>query len=114
MTLGIYTIKDYSEAVYAMGDHKRTLQIEHNEITMKTKLLLTRFGGIFSTLRFDEKLFFKTSKDFTPYWDYKPTGAILADSPYLYTSDKIFSLSTKNKIHLLCHVIDGSLVNALR
>ena len=56
----IYKIKDTSETVYTMGDHKRTLQIEYDDITMKTKLILTRFGGNFGTLRFDDKSFFNT------------------------------------------------------
>ena len=38
---------------------------------------------------------------------YKPTKAIHADSPGVYTSDKLF---TKDKIHLKCEVIDGSVV----
>ena len=42
-----------------MGDHEGTLQIEHNGITMKTKLILTSFGGIFETFRLVEKAFFK-------------------------------------------------------
>ena len=51
---------------------------------------------------------------FTPYWDYKPTNAFLADSPGLYTSDKILILSTLDKIHLKCDIIDGSVVNGRR
>ena len=51
---------------------------------------------------------------FTPYWDYKPTNAILADSPGLYTSDKILILSTLDKIHLKCDIINGSVVNGRR
>ena len=31
---------------------------------------------------------FKASLGFTPYWDYKPTNAIHADSPAVYTSEK--------------------------
>ena len=54
---GIYSIKDISEAVYTMGDHEGTLKFEHDDFTMKTKQILTRFGGIFGTLRLDEKSF---------------------------------------------------------
>ena len=53
---------------------------------MKTKLSLTRFGGTFGTLRFDENSFLNTFLSFTSYWDYKPTNAIHADSPGVYTS----------------------------
>ena len=42
-----------------MGDHEGTLQIEFDDISVKTKLILTRFGGTFGTLRFIEKSFFQ-------------------------------------------------------
>ena len=48
---------------------------------------------------------------FAQSWDYKPSKAVHADSPGVYTSDKIINLSTKNKIHLKCAAIDGSVVN---
>ena len=51
---GIYTIKDLQEAVHPLGDHENTLQIEYDDISMKTKLILTRFGSTFGTLRFVE------------------------------------------------------------
>ena len=54
----IYSIKDISEAVYVIGDHEGTLQIEYDDISMKTKLGLAGFGGTFGTLRFDERSFF--------------------------------------------------------
>ena len=53
----IYSIKDISEVVFTMGVHEKNLQIEYDGIRMKTKPFLTRFGGIFGTLRFDEKTF---------------------------------------------------------
>ena len=43
-------IKDFSEAVYIMGDHEGTLQIEDDDLTIKTKLILTRLGSTFSLL----------------------------------------------------------------
>ena len=43
-----------------MGDHEGTLQIEKDDFGMKKKLSLTRFEGIFGTLRFNEKSFFIT------------------------------------------------------
>ena len=51
---------------------------------------------------------------FTPYWDYKPTNPIHADRPGAYSSDKIFNLSTIDKIHLKCDVIDGSVVTGIQ
>ena len=76
-----------------MGDHKGTLQIEMDDNNMKTKNVLTRFGGNFGLLRFDEKSFFNTFLGFTPYWTYKPINAVHADSPGGYTYDK----TLKNK-----------------
>ena len=46
---GIYTIEDVSKAVYTMGDHEGTLQIEYDDDSMKTKPFLTRFGSTFGT-----------------------------------------------------------------
>ena len=40
-----------------MGDHEGTLQIDYEDISKKTKLLLTRFSGTFGTLEVDEKSF---------------------------------------------------------
>ena len=81
---------------------------------MKTKLIFIRFGGIFGTLTIDERSFFITLLGFTPYWDYKPTNAIHADKPRVYSSEKILNLSTIDKNHLKCDYIDGSVVNGLR
>ena len=112
---GNYTIEDHQEAVYPLGDHENTLQIKYDDIHKKVKLILTRFGSTFGTLRFDKKSFFHTLLGFTPYWDYKPTNAIHADSLGVYTSDKInLNLYTKNKIHLKCDCIDGSIQDGLR
>ena len=67
---GIYSKKhDTSEVAHTMGDHEWTLPIEYDDITMGTKLILTRFGGTFRTLRFDEKSTFITLLGFTRYWD---------------------------------------------
>ena len=112
---GIYTINDISEAAYTMGDREGTLKIEYDDFTTKTKLILTGFGSTFGTLGFNEKFFFQnTLLGFTPYWDYKQTNAIHADSPGVYTSDKILNLITKDKNHLKTNVIDGSIANRLR
>ena len=55
---GIYTNKDISDAVYTMGDHEETLQLDFDDIIMKTKLVLSRFGCTFGTKRFDKKIVF--------------------------------------------------------
>ena len=55
---GIYTIKDLQEALHPLGHHDGTLQMEYDDISMKTKLISTRFGSLFGALRFVEKSFF--------------------------------------------------------
>ena len=57
-------------------------------------------------IRFDEKSFFNTVLGFTPGCDYKHYNE--------YISQKIVNLSTTNKIHLKCDVIDGSVLNEVR
>ena len=84
---GTYTIEDLQKAVYPLGDHEGTLQIEYDDSNKKTKLILTRFGSSFGTLRFDDKSFFNTLLGLDPFWDYKPTNAFNADSPGVDTSD---------------------------
>ena len=69
---------------------------------MKTKLI-ARPGII--AIRFDEKSFFSTILGFTPHWDYKNYNE--------YISQKIINLSTIDRIHLKCDVMDGSLVDGL-
>ena len=54
---GIITIDDPREAVCLLGDHEGTLQTEYDDLNKKTKLILTRFGSTFGTLRFDQKPF---------------------------------------------------------
>ena len=110
---GIYTIKDLQEAVHPLRDHEGNLKIEYDDISSKTKLILTRFGLTFGTLRFDEKSFFKTLMGFTQQWDYKPTDAIQADSSGVCTSDKVLNLNTVNKIHSNCVVFVGSIQKGL-
>ena len=112
---GKYTIGDIQISVDPLGDHEGTLQIEYDDINKKVKLILTRFGSTFGTLRFDEKSFFHTILGFTPYWDYKPTNAIFVDAPGVDTSDKIILiLNTIKKIHLKCDCIDGSIQDGVR
>ena len=57
---GNYTIEDLEKAVYPLGDHEGTLQIEYDDLDKKVKLILTQFGGTFGALRFGEKSFFHT------------------------------------------------------
>ena len=112
---GNYTIEDLQKAVYSLGDHEGTFQIEFDDSNKKVKLILTRFGDTFGTLRFDEKSFFYTLLGFDPYWDYKPTNAIHAVYPGVYTNDKvILNLNTIDKIHLKCDCIDGSIQGGSR
>ena len=112
---GINTIEDIQKVVYPLGDHEGTLKIEYDDLNKKVKLILTRFGETFETLRFDKKSFFHTLLGFTPYWDYKPTNDIHADASGVYTSDKIIlNLNTIDKIHLKCDIIDGSIQDGVR
>ena len=57
--------------------------------------------------------FFLIFLDFTTFSDNKPTNAFYAVSPGVYSSDKILNLSTLDKTHLKCDVIDGSVVNGI-
>ena len=64
---GAYTIKTISEAVFTKRDDDRSVQIECDDISMKTKFVLTPCGLIFGTLRFDEKSFHTFFLRCTPY-----------------------------------------------
>ena len=84
-------------------------------MSMKRKPILTRFGGTFGRLGFDENSFFSnTLLGFTPYWDYKPTNAIHSDYPGVYTGETIIKLSTIKNLHLKCEDKDGSVVGGIR
>ena len=80
---------------------------------MKAEPILTHFAGTSGTLGFDEKSVLETLLDFTPYWVFKPTNAIYADSRGVYTSEKTINLSRKNGIHMNCKCIDGSITDGL-
>ena len=118
LTPGIYTIQDISVTIHTFSGHSEIKEIEYDDISMKTKVILKYIGGQrnfgLRTLRFDGRSFFLTLLGFEPYWDYKPTNSIRFGIPNFYISDKIFYLSTTNKIHLKCDVIEGSVVNGLR
>ena len=111
---GNHTIGDFQEAVYPLGDHEGTLQIEYDDLNKKTKLNLTRFGSTFGMLRFDKNSFFKTFLGFKPLWDYKPTNAFIADDLGVYTSDKIILYLNTKKNHLNSDCIDGSVQDGVR
>ena len=64
---------------------------------MKTKIILTRAGEVFTSWRFDEKSFFNTLLGFEPYGDYKPINSNHPHIPTVYISDKILNLNTTNK-----------------
>ena len=68
---GIYTIQDISDAIQTFSDHMEIIQLEYDDISMKTKIILKYFDGrkmiVLGTLRFDEKSFFNTLLGFTPY-----------------------------------------------
>ena len=110
LTPGIYTIQDISDAVHTFSGHSEIIEIEYNDISMKTKIILKykdlreNFG--LGTLRFDKKSFFHTLLGHDPYWDYKFPGVI--------TNDKILNLNTTNKIHLKSDCIDGSIQDGVR
>ena len=59
MAPGIYTINVISEAVYTKSDHEGTIQIEYDDISKKTKIIVTRSGLTFGKLGFNEISFFQ-------------------------------------------------------
>ena len=108
ITPGIYTFEDLSEILFNILQSEypgpsNVIEIEFDDITKKNKLVVK--SGIIAIM-FDEKLFFSTILGFTPGWDYKHYNE--------YISQKIVNLSSTNKIHLKCDVIDGSIQNGLR
>ena len=93
LTPGIYTIQDISDAIQTFSGHKEIIQLEYDDISMKTKIILkfknnekSLFG--LGTLRFDKKSFFHTLLGFEPYWDYKPTNSNHIAIPGVYTTGK--------------------------
>ena len=70
---GIYTIKDISDVVQTFSGHSDIIEIEYNDISMKTKIILKykhwreNFG--LGTLRFDKKSFFHTLLGHDPNFD---------------------------------------------
>ena len=71
LTPGIYTIQDISDAIQTFSGHKEIIQIEYDDFSMKTKIILLFKNNekrlfAFETLRFDVKSFFHTLLGFTP------------------------------------------------
>ena len=105
---GIYSYREISEALfyilqseYPQSDSEILIRLD--DITKKNKLVVN--SGIIA-IRFDEKSFFSTILGFTAGWDYKHYNQ--------YFSQKIVNLSSTNKIHLKCDVIDSSVVDGVR
>ena len=61
LTPAIYTIQDISDAIQTFSGHMEIIQIEYDDISMKTKIILKYIGGqkmfVLGTLRFDERSF---------------------------------------------------------
>ena len=74
-----------------MGGHEGTIQIKYDDLSMKPKIISTRFNVTFGILMFDEKSFFSILIGFKPFWDYRPTKAIHADSSGYLTSENIMN-----------------------
>ena len=105
---GIYSYRDLSEALfhilqseYPSSDSEILIRLY--DITRKTKLVVN--SGIIA-IRFDEKSFFSTILGFTPGCDYKHYNQ--------YLGRKVVNFNSRNKIHLKCDVVDGSIVNGFK
>ena len=105
---GIFSYREISEALF------KILQLEYpssdsdilirlDALSRKTKLVVNS-GTI--AIRFDEKSFFSTILGFTAGCDYKHYNQ--------YLSQKIADLTSRNKVHLKCDVIDGSIQDGVR
>ena len=61
---GIYSIPDISDAIHTFSGHSGIIEIEYDDISMKTETILKYIGVgaqqkyALGTLRFDEKSFF--------------------------------------------------------
>ena len=96
-----------------MGDHEQTIKIKFDDISMKSKLISTRFNGNFGMLLFGENSFRSTLIGFKPFWDSRHTNAIDADSSDYYTSEKISNSGKINKTFPKCDAIVKSVVNCV-
>ena len=102
----IYTSKDISEVVHTMGDHEGTLQLDDDDITMKTKLILTLFGGNVGKYDLLKDLFLKR------YWGLHFIGIISLLMQFMLILQRSILLmkvqKKNNKIHLKSDVFHGS------
>ena len=73
LTPGLHSIQDISDTIHTFSGHMESIQIEYDDISMKTKIILKYIGGqkmlVLGTLRFDERSLFHSFLGFTPYWD---------------------------------------------
>ena len=119
LTPGNYTIHDISDAIQTFSGHQETIQLEYDDISMRTTIVLkfkneeNKFAlGI---LRFEKQSFFHTLLGFSPCWDHKPNNSSHFLIPGVYPSDKIIlNLNTIDKIHLKCDCIVGSIQDGVR
>ena len=63
-----------------MGNHEGTLQIEYDDISMKSRLILTRFGVTLGPLRIDENI---GLEQVLHYWVWHDFGTISLLMPSL-------------------------------
>ena len=70
---------------------------------MKTKLVVR---PCIIAIRFDERSFFTSILGFTPLWVYKRYSE--------HINQKIINLSTLDRVHMKCDIIDGSVLNGIR
>ena len=115
---GIYTMQDISNAIKTFSGHEEIIELEYDDINMRATIVL-KFKNekkfALGTLRFDKQSFFHTLLGFPPYWDYKPDNSNHVLISGVYPSDKIvLNLNTKDKIHLKCDCIDGSIQDGVR
>ena len=119
LTPGIYKIQDISDAIQTFSGHQETIQLIYDDNSMRTTIVLKfkneEMKFPLGTLRFDNQSFFHTLLGFSPYWDYKPNNSSHVLIPGVYPSDKnILNLNTKDKIHLRCDCIGGSIQDGVR
>ena len=102
---GNNTFKEFFEVLSDLrtDNNNHPINIVFDIITMRTKLAL---DSKVIAIKFNENSFFSTGIGFTPHWVYKHYNE--------YISQKIIKLSTTNKIHIKCVVIDGIIVTGLR
>ena len=119
LTPGIYTIQDISDAIQTFSGHEETIQLEYDDIIMRTTFVLKfkneKLKFALGTLRFDKQSFFHTLLGFSTYWDYKPSNSSHVLTPGVFPSDKIIlNLNAIDKIHFKCDCIDGSIQDGVR